>query len=266
MTAGQINKELATLRELDGALTDEFIAAGRGHERPSDYLDPKRTDPLSARAQAISRRIGALRVEVELRAGPGFHELPYSRDRRSFGPRTKSNPPRSARRTRRNSYRYDVAAVLNILPDKLAAVKYLRGVGMPFESARSMVHEIDANREFFTDRWRHAKWVRERLHSYKINPAMKKSHARRNPAAAIKNRHFITIGYIGPTRANPRSRPVSATVSYREGGRQWFAVRDGNRIGWSTSHAMATPLSLREARGLKAILARRRINADVRQV
>lgn len=69
MTAGQINKELDRLDSVNGALTDEMISAGRGHERPSDYS--RMTDPLSSNLSAVSARRQALRSQVERRFGPG---------------------------------------------------------------------------------------------------------------------------------------------------------------------------------------------------
>ena len=50
MTAGQINKELDKLDQIDHDLTEQMIAIGRGHERPSEYLN--KTDPLSLELRA----------------------------------------------------------------------------------------------------------------------------------------------------------------------------------------------------------------------
>lgn len=85
MSAAQINKELDKLDALDSALTSDFIAAGRGHEKPSEYL--RADDPLARRARALFERRSALRREVESRAGPGMRRLP-----RGFGPRRARNP------------------------------------------------------------------------------------------------------------------------------------------------------------------------------
>ena len=80
MAAAAINAEIEKLVKADSALAHELIAAGRGHERPSEYL--KKDDPLSRKARALFDRRHALRMEVELRAGPGMTRLP-----RGFGPR-----------------------------------------------------------------------------------------------------------------------------------------------------------------------------------
>ncbi len=69
MTAQQINKELDKLDMQDSTLGDEMIAAGRGHERPSEYL--KMEDPLSRELLANYERRSALRNEIALRFGPG---------------------------------------------------------------------------------------------------------------------------------------------------------------------------------------------------
>ena len=70
MTPGEINKELDRLRERDSKNTRAFIEAGRGHERPSEYL--KQTDPLSLEARSIFDRRTALMNEIERRYGPGM--------------------------------------------------------------------------------------------------------------------------------------------------------------------------------------------------
>lgn len=83
MTAGQINKERAALREHASKFGDKMIEAGRGHETPRDY-HPK-TDELSELGKTIDKRFMALRVEMDLRYGPGLiGDLP-----KNFGPRTK---------------------------------------------------------------------------------------------------------------------------------------------------------------------------------
>lgn len=79
MAAAAINAEIERLIKADSELTHAFIAAGRGHERPSEYL--LKDDELSRRARAIYDRRHQLRVEVESRAGPGMTRLP-----RGFGP------------------------------------------------------------------------------------------------------------------------------------------------------------------------------------
>src|SRR5487761_22319 len=88
MAAAKINAEIERLVEADSELTHAFIAAGRGHERPSEYL--LKDDPLSRRARMIYDRRHALKTEVELRAGPGMSHLP-----RGFGPR--QNPAKLER-------------------------------------------------------------------------------------------------------------------------------------------------------------------------
>lgn len=83
MTAAQINKRLDQIEKLDSALMDEMIAAGRGNEKPTDYLN--KTDPLSQRARALFDERSALRNEIESRYGPGTpRRLPIERGK--FGP------------------------------------------------------------------------------------------------------------------------------------------------------------------------------------
>jgi hypothetical protein len=89
MTAGEINKELDALRDRSSDLTDRFIAAGRGHELPTETHE--KTDPLALERKQIGRRFDALRDEKERRYGPGSpSHLPSD-----FGPR-KKHPPRPA--------------------------------------------------------------------------------------------------------------------------------------------------------------------------
>ncbi len=80
MTAGDLNKELDKIDKQSSQVTKDLIDAGRGNERPSDYL--KLDDPLSARAKALADRRGDLRNEVERRYGPGAP----SRLPKGFGP------------------------------------------------------------------------------------------------------------------------------------------------------------------------------------
>jgi hypothetical protein len=82
MTAGKINAELDRLDALSSTVTQEFIATGRGHERPSDW--EHKTDPLSLRSRAVSDRYRELRSEIEYRAGPKYTRMPTGR---GFGPR-----------------------------------------------------------------------------------------------------------------------------------------------------------------------------------
>ena len=74
MTPGEINKELDRLYKRGSKNTRAFIEAGRGHERPSEYL--KQTDPLSLEAGSIFDRSTALLNEVERRYGPGWGKCP----------------------------------------------------------------------------------------------------------------------------------------------------------------------------------------------
>ncbi len=78
--ASKINAMLDRLDRLSSRNGDAFIAAGRGHERPSDYEDKE--DVLSRAAVAIFRARSVLRHEVERRYGPGAP----SRLPRGFGP------------------------------------------------------------------------------------------------------------------------------------------------------------------------------------
>lgn len=79
MSAAAINRELDAIDKKQSVLLDEFIAAGRGHERPSDWRD--KTDPLSMKEKALSARRFDLMFEVRRRAGPGMYRLP-----KGFGP------------------------------------------------------------------------------------------------------------------------------------------------------------------------------------
>lgn len=83
MTASAINAELDKLDAQDSKLGDAMIAAGRGYERPSEYL--KMSDPLSLELRKNSDRRFELRFEIERRYGPGApRRLPSGR---GFGPR-----------------------------------------------------------------------------------------------------------------------------------------------------------------------------------
>ncbi len=76
----KINAMLDRLAKISSALTDEFIAAGRGHETASETW--KLDDPLAERSKAIHRSQSVLRNEIERRYGPGAP----SRLPRGFGP------------------------------------------------------------------------------------------------------------------------------------------------------------------------------------
>lgn len=82
MSAGQINKALDRVDKAGRALVDDFIAAGRGHEKPSETRT--KTDPLAQRHIQISDVRWTLRNEIERRYGPGApSRLPTGR---GFGP------------------------------------------------------------------------------------------------------------------------------------------------------------------------------------
>lgn len=86
MTASEINKALDRLDARRSRNTDAFIAAGRGHERPNEYL--QKSDPLSTEARLIFDEQSALRHEIAMRYGPGApSRLPTGR---GFGPRVRS--------------------------------------------------------------------------------------------------------------------------------------------------------------------------------
>lgn len=85
MTAASINKELDHLSEASSRNTQAMIDAGRGRERPTDWVG--RNDPLTVEYRALLDRRWMLIAEVERRAGPGMRKLP-----RGFGPRARGNP------------------------------------------------------------------------------------------------------------------------------------------------------------------------------
>jgi hypothetical protein len=85
MTASNINKELDRLSSESSKLNAEFIAAGRGSEKPSEYL--RKDDPLAMRAKRLFARETELQTEIVMRAGPGQRRLPIERGR--FGPRKR---------------------------------------------------------------------------------------------------------------------------------------------------------------------------------
>jgi len=80
MQGSAINSELDRLDRESSQLNDQMIAAGRGHERPSEYL--KMSDPLATKLRANYERRMALRNEIDRRYGPGAP----SRLPRGFGP------------------------------------------------------------------------------------------------------------------------------------------------------------------------------------
>ena len=69
MSASEINRALDKLGAVDSKLTREMIAAGRGNERPSEYL--QMTDPLAMKLRAVSEQRLELQREVLSRYGPG---------------------------------------------------------------------------------------------------------------------------------------------------------------------------------------------------
>lgn len=92
MTAGELNKALDKVDAKLSALTQKFIDAGRGNERPSDWRD--KTDPLSLEYKRLHSERSPLYIERDMRYGPGApSRLPTGR---GFGPRRKSNPESGA--------------------------------------------------------------------------------------------------------------------------------------------------------------------------
>lgn len=70
MGGAAINRELEKIRQLESKLTNKFIAAGRGNERPSEYLT--KSDTLALEARALFDRKSALLYEAKRRYGPDF--------------------------------------------------------------------------------------------------------------------------------------------------------------------------------------------------
>jgi hypothetical protein len=88
MTAGELNKELDRLDKINSQLMHEMVAAGRGNERPSEYL--KMDDPLANKLRAEYQKRMQIRNEMERRYGPGAP----SRLPKGFGPiRRNPNSP-----------------------------------------------------------------------------------------------------------------------------------------------------------------------------
>lgn len=86
MQPAEINRELDALDKRGEKNTAAFIAAGRGHERPSDRRDM--SDPLTLAERAIHLRRSALTAEISKRCGPG------SPNRMPKGFRPIGAPPR----------------------------------------------------------------------------------------------------------------------------------------------------------------------------
>lgn len=68
-TPAELKKKYAAARKARDRITEEFIADGRGQERPSDYR--MKTDSLSKRANANDALMSELRFEAEKYVGPG---------------------------------------------------------------------------------------------------------------------------------------------------------------------------------------------------
>lgn len=85
LSSAEINRELDRLRVQSSAFCDEMIAAGRGYEKPTEWL--KKDDELSLRGRAIYDRTSALQVEIHVRYGSQApNRLPTGR---KHGPRKK---------------------------------------------------------------------------------------------------------------------------------------------------------------------------------
>lgn len=82
MTASEINRELDKIDKADSQLTDAFIAAGRGHERPSEIL--KMSDPLALKMRQLFDRRYALKSEIVARTGTDYHRMPTRRRNPGF--------------------------------------------------------------------------------------------------------------------------------------------------------------------------------------
>lgn len=70
MGGAAITRELLALNIKSSQLNQEFIDAGRGHERPSEIL--KMSDPLAERYKAQWDRCCDLRAEAQRRYGPDY--------------------------------------------------------------------------------------------------------------------------------------------------------------------------------------------------
>ena len=83
MTAVEINKALDKLDIQSKQVTQKFIDAGRGNERPSEFLNAD--DPLSRQARVLYDQRMSLSNEIQRRYGPGTpSRLPIRRS--WFGP------------------------------------------------------------------------------------------------------------------------------------------------------------------------------------
>jgi len=72
-TPTELAKKWTALQKRRNRNTEAFIAAGRGDERPSEYLRKK--DPLSLEALSIFDDATALESEARKYAGPHYREV-----------------------------------------------------------------------------------------------------------------------------------------------------------------------------------------------
>jgi hypothetical protein len=75
MTISEINRRFAKLDKLDSALTDEFIAVGRGHETYQQIL--RQTDPLALRLRTLYEQ--RMELVAECQRQWGMNRPPLSR-------------------------------------------------------------------------------------------------------------------------------------------------------------------------------------------
>jgi hypothetical protein len=84
MTAGEINKALDRVDAKLSDLTDQFIAEGMGHLRPTDF---PAGHPLTEAYKTLKEERAGYALERDLRYGPGAPQrLPTGK---GFGPRKK---------------------------------------------------------------------------------------------------------------------------------------------------------------------------------
>lgn len=70
LTPAEIRRKYEALSKRKRKNTDDFIAAGRGDERPSEYL--RKNDPLSVEARRIFDAMHDLEQEARKYAGPDY--------------------------------------------------------------------------------------------------------------------------------------------------------------------------------------------------
>ena len=68
MTKSELKRKFASIRKQDARLCDAMIAAGRGNERPSEYL--RKDDALSLKARELSSIRSGLEYEAARLFGP----------------------------------------------------------------------------------------------------------------------------------------------------------------------------------------------------